>query len=306
MAKILLWMVAELVGKMIKEAEFYRILDEVVPGGSFGEVKSSKERQLYLTRLSMDGLKEMHEYSTDERLYEYFEFKPFNTIGDTEKYLKKLINLEGNKILERTAVAWFVRRIDDAKLIGTSRLVNIDYKRQSVEWGYGINPELWGEGYIFEIQEFLKKYVFEKLKLNRLFGSTMVENVRVIASIKIAGFKQEGISRDYYCDSDGLFHDAWNYSMLAQDHFINQQQVENENSNECITKMAIVDIIAKELNTHTVNGNSDMSSISNWDSLSHISVILAIEKETGLSLTPKEIAQSTSVENIYNIVNNMK
>ena len=58
MAKILLWMVAELVGKMIKEAEFYRILDEVVPGGSFGEVKSSKERQLYLTRLSMDGLKE--------------------------------------------------------------------------------------------------------------------------------------------------------------------------------------------------------------------------------------------------------
>jgi len=299
-------MVSELVGEMIKETEFYRILDEVVPGESFGEVKSPQERQLYLTRLSMDGLNEMHKYSMDERLYEYFEYKPFNTIEDTEKYLKKLIDIEGDKISGRTAIAWFVRRIKDKKLVGTSRLVNIDYNRKSVEWGYGIDPELWGKGYIFEIQELLKEYIFEKLKLNRLFGSTMVENVRVIASLKVAGFKQEGISRDYYCDSDGIFHDAWNYSMLVQEHFINKQQVENENSNECITKKTIVDIIAKELNTNTVNEKSDMSSISDWDSLSHISVILAIEKEIGFSFMPKEIGQSTSVENIYNIVNKMK
>jgi len=299
-------MVAELVGKMIKEAEFYRVLDEVLPGGDYVNAKKNSKRLIYFTRLSMDGLDEMHAYSTDLRLYEYLEYEPFKSIEDTRKYLKKLIDLESDDPNGRTAISWFVRRIDDNKMIGTARLVEIDYKRRSVMWGYGIDPRLWGEGSIFEIQELLKEYVFDKLTLNRLFGSTMVENVRVIASLKVAGFKQEGISRDYYYDSDGIFHDAWNYSMLAEDHFINQQQVENENSNECITKMAIVDIIAKELNTHTVNGNSDMSSISNWDSLSHISVILAIEKETGLSLTPKEIAQSTSVENIYNIVNNMK
>ena len=61
-----------------------------------------------------------------------------------------------------------------------------------------------------------------------------------------------------------------------------------------------------ELNDVSVGENSDMGSISDWDSLSHIGIILSIEKETGLSLTPKEIAQSTSVENIYNIANNMK
>ena len=290
----------------MQSSEFYRVLDEVLPGGDYVNAKKNSKRLIYFTRLSMDGLDEMHAYSTDLRLYEYLEYEPFKSIEDTRKYLKKLIDLESDDPNGRTAISWFVRRIDDNKMIGTARLVEIDYKRRSVMWGYGIDPRLWGEGSIFEIQELLKEYVFDKLTLNRLFGSTMVENVRVIASLKVAGFKQEGISRDYYYDSDGIFHDAWNYSMLAEDHFINQQQVENENSNECITKMAIVDIIAKELNTHTVNGNSDMSSISNWDSLSHISVILAIEKETGLSLTPKEIAQSTSVENIYNIVNNMK
>ena len=217
-----------------------------------------------------------------------------------------MIDIEGDKISGRTAIAWFVRRIKDKKMVGTARLVNIDYNRKSVEWGYGIDPELWSEGYIFEIQELLKKYVFENLKLNRLFGSTMVENIRVIASLKIVGFKQEGISRDYYCDSDDIFHDAWNYSILAQDYFTKIQQVENENSKERITQKDIAKIIAKELNDASVDENSDIGSISNWDSLSHLSVILAIEKETGFSLTPKEIAQSTSVENIYNIVNNLK
>ena len=133
----------------------------------------------------------------------------------------------------------------------------------------------------------------------------MVENERVISSLKATGCKNEGISRDYYCDSDDIFHDAWNYSILAQDYFTKIQQVENENSKERITQKDIAKIIAKELNDDSIDETSDMGSISNWDSLSHISIIIAIEKETGLSLTPKDIAQATSVENIYNIANNL-
>ena len=282
------------------------ILYNTIPGGEYNKGKFPSNRTLYFTRLSMDGLKEMHEYSLDERLYEYFEFKPFKTIDDTEKYLNRLIDLEDDKIHGRTAMAWFVRCIEDNSLIGTARLVNIDYNRKSVEWGYGIDPNLWGEGYIFEIQELLKEYVFEKLKLNRLYGSTMVGNERVIASLKVAGCKHEGISRDYYCDSGGIFHDAWNYSMLASDYYTNKQRIKSINSKEKITKKTIANLIAKELNDVSVGENSDMGSISDWDSLSHIGIILSIEKETGLSLTPKEIAQSTSVENLYNIVNNLK
>ena len=36
----------------------------------------------------MDGLEEMHAYSTDKRLYEYFEYEPFKTIDDTRQYLQ--------------------------------------------------------------------------------------------------------------------------------------------------------------------------------------------------------------------------
>ena len=40
-------------------------------------------------------------------------------------------------------------------------MINLNYSRKSLEWGYGIDPKLWGKGYILMIQECLKKYVFE-------------------------------------------------------------------------------------------------------------------------------------------------
>ena len=80
----------------------------------------------------MSGLEEMHSYSMDKRLYEYFEYEPFKTIDDTRNYLKKLISIEGNKSDGRKAICWFVRRYKDNKMIGTARLVNINYSRQSV------------------------------------------------------------------------------------------------------------------------------------------------------------------------------
>jgi len=286
--------------KKLSKSEFYNILDSILPDGDRVKSKGS----IYFTRINLEGLDEMHSYSTDKRLYEFLEYKPFTSVDETKNYLQNLINIESNN--NPSAICWFIRRVSDDRMIGTARLVEINFKRKSVVWGYGIDPRLWGEGYIFEIQELLKEYIFEKLKLNRLYGITMVENERVISSLKAAGCKNEGISRDYYCDSDDKFHDAWNYSILAKDYWTKKQLVENKNSKECITKKDIAIIITKELNDDSVDENSDMGSISNWDSLSHISVILAIEKETGLSLSPKEIAQATSVKSIYNIVNNLK
>jgi len=294
--------VAELVSEMIKDSEFYRILDEVVPGGSFGEVKSSQERQLYLTRLSMDGLNEMHNYSIDERLYEYFEYKPFNTIGDTEKYLKRLMNLEGNKILERTAVAWFVRRIDDKKLVGTARLVNIDYNRKSVEWGYGIDPELWGEGYIFEIQELLKEYIFEELGLNRLYGTTMVENERTKSALIAAGCKDEGVLRQYYRDLKGEYHDGWIYSILAEEYFSANSLILKLENTETISMQMIANIIGNVLNQTHIVENDDMKSVPNWDSLNHINIIFEIEKITGYKFSPINISRATSIKKIHDLI----
>ena len=286
----------------MQSSAFYKILNDNFPGGDLKDSKSDPKRKIYFTGISMSGLEEMHEYSIDERLYEYFEFEPFKTIEETRHYLQKLIDLEGNKILERTAVAWFVRRIDDEKLVGTARLVNIDYNRKSVDWGYGIDPKLWGEGYVFEIQELLKEYIFEKLNLNRLSGVAMIGNERAISTLIATGCIEEGILRQYYRDINGKYHDAWLYSILAEEYFSADYTISNPEIKETISMQMIANIIGNVLNQTHIVENDDMKSVPNWDSLNHINIIFEIEKITGYKFSPINISRATSIKKIHDLI----
>ena len=184
------------------------ILETIVPGSD------SNETEIYFEPLSMSGLEEMNAYSIDERLYEFFEFKPFKSIDDTKNYINKLLNkrmsYDGHL---KKGMYWFVRHKIDNILIGTASIVNIDYLRKSVEWGYAIDPNFWGKGYILQLQEILKKYIFDKLLFNRIYGNTFVTNKRAISSLISTGMKEEGIARQYYF-KDGKYVDSWMYSML--------------------------------------------------------------------------------------------
>ena len=167
---------------MLDEKEFYRRFDQIVPGTVYSEgVPQTSQSDIYFQRWSLAGLEEMHRYSVDERLYEFFEFDPFDTVEKTKTYIEKLLQRMSGDIHGRKAMYWFVRRKIDGYLVGTACLVEMNYARKSVEWGYGVDPELWGSGFILQLQECLKRYVFETLELNRLHGVTMVENYRTIS-----------------------------------------------------------------------------------------------------------------------------
>ena len=291
---------------VLTKSEFYHLLDEVLPGGKQESAKKDPQRLIFFTRLNMNGLEEMHAYSADKRLYENLEYEPFTTIENTRNYLKNLIDLEGGGILGRTAISWFVRRITDNRMIGTARLVDIDLNRQSVVWGYGIDPELWGEGYIFEIQECLKEYIFDELCLNRLSGMTMMKNERTKSALIATGCREEGVLRQFYRNYKGEFDNAWMYSLLAEDYFRNQDPTDGRLGTDSIAEQTLVDIVSRELQQNKISSTDSMASVSNWDSLSHIGVILAIEEATGFSFTPSDIAKATSIKRIHHIVNRVK
>ena len=55
-----------------------------------------------------------------------------------------------------------------------------------------------------------------------------------------------------------------------------------------------------------IEESDSMHTISSWDSLNHISIILEIEKKVDYKFSPIEISQAISIENIYNIINSKK
>lgn len=288
---------------MIDKQEFYRRIEQVIPGNeafSKGDIFTVSE--LYFEKLSLAGLEEMHRYSIDERLYEYFEFKPFEKLEETRAYLEKLLFRMNVNVEERTAIYWFVRRKSDNYLIGTAGLVNLNYSRQSVEWGYAIDPKLWGKGYILQLQEMLKHYVFSILELNRLEGITMIQNERTISSVLAAGMINEGISRQYY-RKDGIFYDGWKYSMLRSEYL--EQSLGFLPKEPKVTTNDIVEIISSVLENEEINEDSTMYNTPDWDSLNHMTIMVVLFEKTKVSLTPIQISNATSVKTITKLINGL-
>jgi [ribosomal protein S5]-alanine N-acetyltransferase len=260
--------------------------------------KIESESDIYFERLSMDGLDEMHQYSKDERLYEFLEFAPFKEIDDTKAYIEKKLQCMPDQSSEKNAMYWFVRRKSDDRLVGTAGLVNLNYARQSIEWGYGIDPTLWGYGYVLQIQEALKKFTFEVLELNRLNGITMVENERTIQSVLASGLRHEGILRDFYC-KQGVYHDGWQYGMVAKDY-----HKRNVISSSVLVSMDdIINVVSSVLTEEKITDESSIENTFSWDSLNHMEIIIALKSQLSIDFSPSEIASSTSIKKIYKRAN---
>ena len=255
--------------------------------------KIESESDIYFEHFSMGGLEEMHQYSKDERLYEFFEFDPFKEIDDTKAYIEKLLHRMSDQSGEKSAMYWFVRRKNDDRLIGTAALVNLNYARQSIEWGYGIDPELWGNGYVLQMQEILKYFVFEVLELNRLHGMTMATNERTIQSVMASGMKHEGVLRDFYC-KNGIYYDGWQYGMIAKDY----HKSNVVSSSILINTDDIIGVISSVLTEEEITEESSMENTFSWDSLNHMAVIIALKEELSIEFKPDEVYLTTSVKKI--------
>ena len=279
---------------MLSKSNFFETFSTVPPG------LGSDSTSIYFSSVSMEGLEEMHKYSINEKLYEFFEFDAFKHQSETVKYIEKLLQRMSGLGQVRAASYWFVRRVSDDSLVGTAGLLNLDYGRKSIEWGYGIDPDLWGNGYVLKIQEDLKTYVFETLGLNRLHGITMVNNKRTIESVLASGAKNEGIIRDYYC-KDGVFIDGWQYSILAKDYFAERVTSKNEIK---VTPKDIITVLTDLLPQESIGMGSSMENTASWDSLTHMNLMIELKERFGIDFAPSDIAKAISVEEIIALIHN--
>ena len=128
----------------------------------------------------------------------------------------------------------------------------------------------------------------------------MVNNERTISSILAAGFLKEGILRDYY-HKQGKFIDGFKYSMLKTDYFLS---IKKESCNKEIPISDLINLVKDELKEN-IDENSSMLNTSNWDSLSHLGIIVNLSNQYEIELNPIQIADATSIKELYKICNNL-
>jgi len=293
-----------IINKTLKENKFYEIIDTVVPGLCKDDLIDPEYRStVFFERISMDGLHEMYEYSKDPNMYKYLSSSPPKSIEDTKNTLAHFIDQVGNDVYGRKRMMWFVRRFVDRRVIGTVSILNIDYKSSMTDWSFALGSAYWGSGYSFEMLELVKKYVFDDLGINRIYGCTRIENISVINLLLSLGAENEGIAREVYSDGNGMYFDGWMYSILAKDYYSVRKKQSYRASESEISKEYIAVIVSSALDGISISIDDSMQSVSSWDSFNHIEIILLLQEKTGYKFSPIEISHSTSINSIFKVIN---
>jgi [ribosomal protein S5]-alanine N-acetyltransferase len=170
--------------------------------------------RIELTELNLDGLVDFFEYSKKPSLYKYFEFEPQETIDESRKYLKKLIQ----RAESENAHYWYIKLTESKKVIGTFGVHDIDWRKKSAEISYGISPDYQRKGYFAEILRIVLGYLFLDCEFHRVFATTRFDNVPSVRGLEGIGMVKEGTLRDYYLSFDNSRHDAVVLSILKPEY----------------------------------------------------------------------------------------
>ena len=191
-------------------------LKSQIPGSDY---KGSKPypynciKRIILSKISEDGLDDMHEYSILPEFYEFMNIKISRTKKDTADYIKKLLERNKNGYKDGLAMYWFIRELNSSKVIGSIGLVGINVEEKKVEIGYGLSPKYWGSGIIFEALWLILKYCFETLKLETIYVECDLHNLRTISILKAVGFDENKAFKAKQSSSDEKINDNIHFKL---------------------------------------------------------------------------------------------
>ena len=106
----------------------------------------------------------------------------------------------------------------DGKLVGDCGLRKIDWKSRKAEFFLTIGEkQLWGKGLGSDALRIAIRLAFDKLNLNRLWLTTLVNNSRAVRCYEKCGFVREGLLRQESF-VDGKYRDVFMMALLREDY----------------------------------------------------------------------------------------
>lgn len=113
-----------------------------------------------------------------------------------------------------TTLCFAIRTVANDELIGTVGFYELEWANQTAWLGIGIGDRAyWGQGYGTEALRLAVDYAFRELHLYRITLTVIDYNVRAIALYERAGFKREGVFREFGW-RDGRHYDMYLYGLL--------------------------------------------------------------------------------------------
>ena len=156
--------------------------------------------------------------SSDDRVTEFYDCNTFSNVEQAKDLVAA--NIRRNAAQEGTGLRWVICLADSPECaIGSCGVHSINKNFHSIEIGYDLHPEFWGNGYAFEAVSKVLGFCFSShtpIHINRVSATTDLESHKSIALLRRLGFSEEGILRQYGFWKD-RFNDVRLFSLLREE-----------------------------------------------------------------------------------------
>ncbi len=132
---------------------------------------------------------------------------------------EKRFQVFSKAILERekgTQFPFVIYQQKDNKIIGSTRLMNIEPEHRKLEIGWTwLHPDYWATAVNLECKLLLLKFCFEELKTIRVQLKTDENNIRSQKAIRKIGAQYEGVLRNDWIRDNGTIRNSVYFSIIS-------------------------------------------------------------------------------------------
>jgi len=142
-------------------------------------------KRLRLRAIEKTDADDLYAMRKDPRDSEFTDSLPDQTMDETIQYIDKM----NQGVKTDRWIIWAIVQKDNALVIGSISLWNLDPIHKSGELGFGIHPDYQGKGFMKEALHAVLDYGFKKMRLLTIEAYTEVQNERANALLKKCEFQ---------------------------------------------------------------------------------------------------------------------
>ena len=166
--------------------------------------------RLKLRKIKKEDALEIFEGIRNQEEFLYYANKEKVNLED---HLKALENID-EKYKNLDYYNWIIEELDGNKIVGmiTFKVFEVN---DSVEFSYAIDNRYTRRGYMSEALKIVLDFALNKMKVNRIQGGCVVENIASKKVMEKCNMHHEGILKSYLKLKDG-YHDLHMFSLVNE------------------------------------------------------------------------------------------
>ncbi len=177
------------------------------------EFPQLETENLFLREIKLSDAEAVFQFFSDDEVLKYHDVEAFVSVEQAQM----LINSLHERFKNKWGIRWGIAKKDDNMIIGTCGYGGWVKNSLRAGIGYELAKPYWHQGIMTEALSAMLKFGFEKMELNRIEATVMLDNIASMKLLEKLGFIDEGILREYGYWK-GEFHDLKMFSLLKRDY----------------------------------------------------------------------------------------